>query len=229
MTRLATVFLILCFCGLLFGCGVTGPSLTPIHVTLTDNVVFIGDSITFHWAEDPAFQAHTNWIDKGISGQSSYQIASRFQNDVIALRPNAVHIIAGTNDVYPGWQPCAAPQIGIPYPGDTCANIVYMVQSAQRYGIKVVLGTIPPWGCADDPHCGQSVADETPSRYDRIAALNDFVKAYAVKQGVTAVDYHTMLQDSSGLHYAEGLTEDGVHPDMPGYEVMLPAAAAAVE
>jgi lysophospholipase L1-like esterase len=213
----------------LVGCGVSLPSLAPIHVPLTNNAVFIGDSITYLWSEDPGFQAHANWIDKGISGQSSYLVALRFETDVIALRPKAVHIIVGTNDVYPGWEPCVAPEIGIPFPGDTCANIVYMVQTAERYGIKVVLGTIPPWGCYDDPHCGLSVADETPSRYARIAALNDFLKAYGKMQNVTVVDYHTLLEDPTGLHYAQGLTQDGVHPSPQGFQLMTSAVTPTVD
>lgn len=228
--RLAAILLTLsACCYLLPGCGVTTPPLTPIHVPLTDNVVFIGDSITFRWTEDPAFQAHTNWIDKGINGQSSFLVALRFESDVIALRPRAVHILVGTNDVYPGWQPCVAPRVGVPFPGDTCANILYMVQTSERYGIKVVLGTIPPWGCPYDPHCGQSLPDQTPARYQRIVDLNNFLKDFAAKENLTIVDYHTILEDPTGLYYAPGLTDDGVHPSVKGFELMTPAVAKALE
>lgn len=211
------------------GCGSGVASLPALNVPQTNDVIFIGDSITANWAQYPGFQAHANWIDKGISGQNSFQIALRFYKDAISSYPKTVHILVGTNDVYPGWQPCVAPSYGIPVPDDTCSNILYMVQTAQHYGINVIIGTIPPWGCTDDPHCGQSVADETTSRYNRIAELNSFLEAFALEHRVTVVDYHTVLEDGTGLHYARSLTLDGVHPSQQGYELMTSAVTAAME
>lgn len=97
-----------------------------------------------------------------------------------------------------------------------------MVETAKHYGIKVVIGTIPPWGCYNDPICGVSVADETAARYDRIALLNTWLKTFAAEEGVTLVDDHAALTNAEGLHYAEGLTSDGVHPAPAGYAVMQP-------
>jgi lysophospholipase L1-like esterase len=74
-----------------------------------------------------------------------------------------------------------------------------------------------------------SVADETPSPYNRIVELNNFIKAFGLQYGVTVVDYHTILQDSTGLHYAQGLTLDGVHPSPQGFALMTPSVATAVE
>jgi lysophospholipase L1-like esterase len=214
---------------LALGCGSGIVSLPPLDTPQTNDVIFIGDSISSIWPQYADFQAHTNWIDKGISGQSSFQVALRFGKDVIALHPRTVHILVGTNDVYPGWQSCDATSEVLILPHDTCSNILYMVHTAQHYGIRVVIGTIPPWGCIEDPHCGESVADETATRYARIVSLNNFLKGLAVEQGVTVVDYHNILQDATGLHYAQGLTADGVHPSMQGYDLMTPAAATAVE
>ncbi len=87
----------------------------------------------------------------------------------------------------------------MPIPGDTCANVSYMVRLAETYGIKVVIGTIPPWGCYNDPHCGASTADETPSRYVRISDLNGFLKTFGEEKNFSVVDYHTLLEDSTGL------------------------------
>lgn len=201
---------------LLQACG-SGIRVLP----LTNDVVFIGDSITQLWGEQAAFQAHKNWINKGISGQTSSAIAARFDNDVLLLHPGTVHIIAGTNDVYPGWVLCKGSR-------DTCSNMRSMVEKAKYYGIKVVIGTIPPWGCDDNPICGLSVADETSARYDRIAQLNAWLKTFAAEEGVTLVDYHAALTDAEGLHYAEGLTNDGVHPSSAGFAVMQPLVESAL-
>jgi lysophospholipase L1-like esterase len=221
------VFLVLIFSWLTQGCGSGIAPLPPLNVPQTNDVIFIGDSITSLWREDPGFQAHTNWIDKGISGQNSFEIAERFFTDAISHYPKTVHILVGTNDVYPGWQACSAPSYGLLIPNDTCSNLLFMVQTAQHYGIKVVIGTIPPWGCWNDPHCGLSLVDKT--HYVRIAELNNFLKTFAAEHGVTIVDYHTVLEDATGLHYAQGLTVDGIHPSSQGFMLMTSAVTAAVE
>jgi lysophospholipase L1-like esterase len=190
-------------------------------VPLSDSVVFIGDSITANWGGQSIFQAHKNWINKGISGQTSREVAARFDNDVLLIHPSTVHIIVGTNDVYPGWTLCKGDR-------GTCSPMQSMVAKAKKYGIKVVIGTIPPWGCADNPNCGLSVIDETAARYDRIRQLNEWLKTFAAEQDVTFVDYHAALTDASGLHYTEGLTIDGVHPSPEGFAVMQPLVESAL-
>lgn len=229
VSRSATTIFLILISGWFVGCGSGIAPLQPLDVPQTNDVIFIGDSITANWGHDPGFQSSKNWVDKGISGQTSFEVALRFRKDAVSLYPKTVHILVGTNDVYPGWQACVAPSYALPSPGDTCSNIVYMVQLAQHYGIKVVLGTIPPWGCADDPHCGQSVADESSSRYNRIVSLNNFVETFGNDHGVTVVDYHAILEDETDLHYAEGLTLDGVHPSPQGYERMTAVATEAVK
>ena len=39
------------------------------------------------------------YINRGISGQTTPQMLIRFRPDVIALKPKAVVILAGTNDI----------------------------------------------------------------------------------------------------------------------------------
>jgi hypothetical protein len=64
-------------------------------------VVFMGDSITDGW-DDPkygGFFPGKPYLDRGISGQTTPQMLIRFRPDVIALKPKAVVILAGTNDI----------------------------------------------------------------------------------------------------------------------------------
>ncbi|WP_334269127.1 GDSL-type esterase/lipase family protein [Edaphobacter sp. HDX4] len=101
-----------------------------------------------------------------------------------------------------------------------------MVRMAKRYGIKVVIGTIPPWGCYSDSMCGSSAPDQTALRYEQIAQLNAWLKTFAADEGITLVDYHAALTSTDGLHYAEGMTSDGVHPAPAGFAVMQPLVEA---
>lgn len=184
-------------------------------------VVFIGDSITAIWGsgqEGPQFAEHPNWIGKGISGQNSSQVLARFQTDVIDLRPEIVHILVGTNDVYPGWtlDPSQANAINSP------ANVEAMVQMAQANGIHVVLATIPPWGCNASNCTLAETADPTSTRYDRINSWNAWIEQYALSQGIPVADYHSALLAPDGETYTPELTLDGVHPSTAGYVVMTP-------
>ena len=184
------------------------------------SVVFIGDSITAFWGGGqlgPQFAEHPNWINKGISGQTSSQVLARFQTDVVDLHPEIVHILIGTNDLYPGWTL------------QTSANNVdAMVRMAQANGIHVILATIPPWGC-DASQCTLSAsADSTLSRYDRINTWNAWIEQYALSKGIPVVDYHSALLAPDGEHYVPDLTSDGIHPSAAGFVVMTPMVESVI-
>ena len=170
------------------------------------------------WAQGPQFAEHPNWVDKGISGQNSSQVLARFQTDVIDLHPEIVHILIGTNDVYPGWTLYPSGPNAI----NSAANVEAMVQMAQTNGIHVILATIPPWGC-DASNCTTAEsADSTLTRYDRINTWNAWIEQYALSKGIPVVDYHSALLAPDGEHYVPDMTIDGVHPSAAGYVVMTP-------
>jgi lysophospholipase L1-like esterase len=181
-------------------------------------VLFVGDSITFNWDADWAGQqatfAQNNWLDLGIIGQTSSQIAAPFDSYVDSLQPQVVHILAGTNDVYPGWQLSV-----------TAGNIERMVQNAQQHHIAVVIGTIPPWG----PGALPEKADPSPQRFERIEQLNQWITQFAAQQNIQLVDYHSLLVAPDGENYIPALTLDGVHPSPAGYAVMTPYTLQALK
>jgi lysophospholipase L1-like esterase len=181
-------------------------------------VIFIGDSITYNWSQNWAGQQATftqnNWLNVGVIGLTSRQIAALFEPDVVDLQPQAVHILAGTNDVYPGWQL-----------SDTSNNIQAMVEKAKKNHIAVVIGTIPPWG----PGALPEEADPSPQRFQRIDQLNQWLTQFAAEQGIQIVDYHSLLVAANGENYIPALTVDGVHPSPAGYAVMTPHTEQAIQ
>lgn len=206
MKRLLTL-LVLLFTS---GCGAS--------FTFQPTVVFVGDSITALWGSNQSGQASTftqnKWLDVGVVGTTSGEIAAGFDAYVIDLQPKAVHILAGTNDVYPGWQLSV-----------TANNIETMVQKAKRHHIGVVIGTIPPWG----PGALPEKADPSPQRFQRIDQLNQWIAQYAAAQGIQMVDYHTLLEAPNGENYVPAYTVDGVHPSPAGFAVMTPPAEQALQ
>jgi len=193
----------------------------------TQTVVFLGDSITYLWGLSsvggPLFQQHPSWVDAGVSGNTSGQIAARFQQDVIARHPGVVAILAGTNDVYPGWTLCGAGGAT-----DTCHNIISMVSQAHANGIQPVLATIPPWGCREAVCALAEDVDSDSGRYERIDALNHWIMTYGRQQGLVVIDYWLPLVATDKETYIPSMTMDGVHPSAQGYAMMDPLIEEAL-
>lgn len=64
-------------------------------------VVFFGSSTTENWGRryDSAFFPGKQYINRGISGETTPEMLLRFQQDVVALKPAAVVFLGGTNDI----------------------------------------------------------------------------------------------------------------------------------
>jgi lysophospholipase L1-like esterase len=127
----------------------------------------------------------------------------RMMSDVVALKPKAVHIMAGTNDI--------AGNTGPMTPEMTQNNFRAMSDIARREGIKLLLASIPP--AASFPW-RPGLETRQP-----IAAMNVWLKRFAHESGVTWIDYHPVLDDGTGA-MKPGLASDGVHPTEAGYDAM---------
>jgi lysophospholipase L1-like esterase len=174
-------------------------------------VVFMGDSITDNWIRSDAALFSGGLVDRGISGQTTPQMLVRFRADVIALKPQAVHIMAGTNDI--------AGNTGAATIATVKGNIQSMAELARAHGIKVILASVPPaaafpWSPGKRPAL-------------QIAAMNLWLRGYAKANGFVYVDYFGALATPDGA-MKPGLASDGVHPTAQGYAVMRPLALAAI-
>jgi lysophospholipase L1-like esterase len=166
-------------------------------------VVLLGDSITENWKPRDPDLFVDGVVDRGIGGQTTPQMLLRFYQDVIALRPHVVHILAGTNDIAGNTGPTSDAQFQ--------DNIRAMVDLARAHGIKVILASIPPAAAFS------WLPDSRPA--PRILAWNDWLRAYAREEGLVFVDYHAALTDAAGGMRPEFST-DGVHPTRAGYQLM---------
>jgi lysophospholipase L1-like esterase len=178
-------------------------------------VVFYGDSITDGWGRRPGtgtFFPDKPYVNRGISGQTTPQMVVRFRQDVIALHPAAVIILAGTNDI--------AGNTGPMTPEMTEDNFSSMADLAHANGIKVILASITP--AFDYPW--KHGMEPAP----KIRAINAWLKNYCDQHGYTYLDYYTSLTDSEG-GMKPGISFDGVHPNEKGYAIMAPLAQAAID
>ena len=174
-------------------------------------IIFFGNSITQNWSEYTDYFKENNYINRGISGQTTYQMLLRFRDDVVNLKPAAVVILAGINDLAGNNGPVTKEEV--------IDNIKSMAEIANANGIKVFLSSILPtydfiW---------------TPGVYpaNDVIEINNNIKVYCQSGSSIYVDYHTAMKDTrDGLkdkftYWVEEVKRyDGVHPNKEGYREM---------
>ncbi len=183
-------------------------------------VVFMGDSITDLWQQPRfgrMFQGDRPYVDRGISGQTTPQMLIRFRPDVIDLAPQVVLILAGTNDI--------ASNTGLMTDEQIEGNLASMSELARAHGIKVILASILPVSAYHVATGGVPQTSQRPMA--RIEAINNWLRKYARDNGHVYLDYFTAMVDATGA-LREELSQDDLHPNQKGYEIMGPLADAAI-
>lgn len=182
-------------------------------------VVFLGDSITDNWQRPQfgGFFPGKPYVDRGISGQTLPQMILRMRSDVVALKPEVVVILAGTNDIAANTGPETDEEIE--------GYLSSLCEIADANRIRVVLASITP---ISDYHRRPMTAPMPMRRPPaRIVALNAWIKQYAAAHQYVYLDYFTAMIDAKGM-LREELSEDDLHPNAKGYAVMGPLAEAAI-
>ena len=177
-------------------------------------VVFLGDSITDNWPLPDYFPGKP-YVNRGISGQTTSQMLVRFHQDVVALHPRAVVILAGTNDIAGNTGPMRLEDIE--------ANFASLEALARANGIKVIFSSVLPVHNYT-PQSQGFFADRSPAK---ILALNRWLAGYCAAHGCVYLDYFRVMVDDKGLLKKE-LADDGLHPNRAGYKLMVPLAEAAI-
>ena len=188
---------------------------TPPPAPNKPRVVFFGDSITDGWRLNEYFP-EKDFVNRGISGQITSQMLARFLPDVVALKPAAVLILAGTNDIGRG---VALPTIQ--------NNLTAIADLAEKHEIKPVFATILP---VSDYHKGVNPSYERtklrPSGV--INEMNAWLKQFCEKRGFVLVNYFDAMKSAEGQLQVD-LGDDGLHPNAKGYRVMAPLALEGIE
>lgn len=176
-----------------------------------DRIVFMGDSITQLWGLAEPADFGPARVNRGISGQTTPQMLLRFSQDVLSLKPAAVHILAGINDVAGNTGPTTLE--------DVQNNIMSMVELAKAHGVTVILATPLP----ADKFTWAPQMKPAPT----VIAYANWVRQYAAEQDLVLADYYPVLATPTG-GLKPDLGPDGVHPNKAGYALMKPILEAAV-
>jgi len=169
-----------------------------------NKIVFYGNSITDFWIRfDKDFFEKNQFIDRGISGQTTSQMLVRFRQDVVDLKPAAVVILSGTNDIAENTGPISIDNI--------FGNIVSMVEIARANNIESVICSVLP--------VFQYSWNKTIKPVEKIRELNQMLKDYSQSNKIPYVDYYTTFVDEKG-GFPQKYSPDGVHPNLEGYKIM---------
>lgn len=130
--------LLVCF---VYGCGGGGSDQAPTtqmtpspRVPDPPPVVFIGDSITFHWTT--LAELVPGSVNAGVGGETTAQMLARFDRDVLVHKAPVVVIEGGVNDIVSMENP-------------TADNIAAMAERAAASGSRVIVLSVMP---ADIPY-----------------------------------------------------------------------------
>jgi lysophospholipase L1-like esterase len=185
--------------------GALNAKVTPATPSLP-RFVFIGDSAIDSWRLNEYF-AGNDFVNRGIAGQTTSQMLSRFLADVVALRPMAVFVLAGSNDLAAGMTLSSIAD-----------NLVMMGDVAKAHSVEPVFASLLPVS-------GDAAKVRTP---DSIRKLNSWLRNFCIRENYVYVDYYTAMADSKGMMKA-GLSDDGVNPNARGYRVMAPILLDGLE
>jgi lysophospholipase L1-like esterase len=178
-------------------------------------VVFLGDSITDGWRLNQYFPDKP-YVNRGIGGQITGEMLGRMKADVLDLKPTAMVVLAGTNDLARGVS------IGV-----IKNNLTMIADLAISHDVEIIFSSILP---VSDYHVttngGSPQTTQRPPA--SILELNRWLQEMCKTRGLVYLDYFSSMVDTSGQLQAS-LAEDGLHPNAAGYKIMAPLALAAID
>lgn len=161
-------------------------------------VVFLGDSITQGWGDDlSAYFGQMKVANRGISGDTTRGMLIRLQQDVLTLKPTAVVLLAGTNDLEEKAEPAVI-----------VGNIKLILA-----GLKAHRADLPVLLCKVFP---SSAGKARPA--DKIQAINQLLAELVRDQPqVTLVETYKPFADAAGDALPAEFP-DLLHPNQAGYQ-----------
>jgi flagellar biosynthesis GTPase FlhF len=140
----------------------------------------------------------------------------RAKADVIDLKPQAVLVLAGTNDLARGVSTNAIE-----------GNLTMIADLAEAHHITPLFASLLPvsdYHKDVNPQFAQTVRRPPAG----ILELNTWLKSFCEQRHFAYVDYYSALVDTNGFLQADA-SDDGLHPNAKGYRLMSPVALAAID
>lgn len=178
-------------------------------------IVCLGDSLTFgygvskskNWVELLNVKGSAQFVNKGISGDTSGGMLSRFHKDVIEEKPKYVVIMGGVNDLIAG------ASLGV-----VQANIMAMVHQAHHYKIIPVLATSIMLDI-DNIRKDWAELSDFKTLNESILEYRDWMMKFSGTFSVDIIDVFTKFHDVVKGDYKRYFI-DGIHPTEEGNKIL---------
>ena len=152
-------------------------------------------------------KAHPEWdvLNRGINGQRTDQILSRFPRDVLGEKPWVAVILGGVNDIFQGFSVQSVQK-----------NLERMYVLAGQSGVKPIACTVLPYD-----YMG-------PREEKALASLNKWISLECGRLSIPLADTNSAVADPKDP-FKLSSSPDGLHPDVEGYRKMAGAISREVE
>ncbi|WP_156560992.1 G-D-S-L family lipolytic protein [Clostridium paraputrificum] len=187
------------------------------EIILTNNVevdyLFIGDSIIARWELESYYKDLGIVINRGIGGDNSHYLTMRLEADAIQLKPKNLVLLIGVNDtMFLGTKYVLVDTSYEVLRERIIKNTKDIVERALENNISIYVGAILPTNMKNDIFLKE--------RNTMIKEVNKEIKEFCTLMSIKYIDYHKAFVDDDGLTLKDGYCNDGVHPNVKGYNLM---------
>lgn len=183
----------------------------PNHQSST--VVLFGDSRAYEWVV-PELD-NLEFINRGISGQTSAQALLRFDEHISYLQPDIIILQVGVNDIkllplLPKTQKDIV---------EACKyNIKRIVEKAQNLGASVIVTTIFPLAHGKIPYRSRPTSQTIAEIEKNLSEVNDYIHSLENEENVIVFDSYKILEDDGKVK--KKYARDLLHLNENGYEAL---------
>jgi uncharacterized SAM-binding protein YcdF (DUF218 family)/lysophospholipase L1-like esterase len=171
-------------------------------------------------------------INKGVSGQQSFELLERFERDVVDQRPRAVILWGFINDVHRSSRAQMDQTLA-----RARLSFTQMIERARQQGIEPIVATEltvrPPKTLTNTITglIGRLLGKESYQDYvnAQVLSTNAWLRDLARREGLLLLDIQPVLSYASGERRKEYSNDDGSHLPPAGYEALTRYARPVIE
>ncbi|GAB6180292.1 hypothetical protein JCM14036_16110 [Desulfotomaculum defluvii] len=184
-------------------------------------IVCLGDSITYGYPDGPDFSWVTKVVHKtgyqmlnrGINGETTGQMLSRLQIDVITEKPSYLIFAGGHND---SWQQVPLQRVR--------HNIQQVVEGVLHQGICPILVSPSPLNIEQLLQSYEGTRRDAEDYHENLSQIRQWIYQYAREKEIFTLDFYTPLLLTSKDQGDPRYLLDGGHPTHEGYSILGEAA-----
>ena len=182
-----------------FGRNIVYENVVEEKKLVSENILFLGDSITEMYDIDKYFPDYYH-VQSGQGGNKTADILDHMDERVYRYNPSKVFLLLGINNFT--WNndssDCVVSDI---------EEICDKIHDRNPY-TEIYIESIYPYA-----------AENYDEITEKVVAANKELKKYANDKGFTYIDMYSVLKDENG-YFNWAYTDDGLHPNENGYKVI---------